>query len=66
MTKAQTENQGSKIGFEQIFQAGFGLPNRNIVTERVKKLQDAMTEQQEKADRLLEENNKYLSSERVH
>lgn len=66
MTKAQTENQGSEIGFEQIFQAGFGLPNRNIVTEHVKKLQDAMTEQQAKADRLLEENNKYLSSERVH
>lgn len=66
MTKAQTENQGSEIGFEQVFQAGLGLLNRNIVTEHVKKLQDAMTEQQEKADRLLEENNKYLSSERVH
>ncbi len=48
MTKAQTENQGSEIGFELIFQAGFGLPITNIVTEYIKKLQDAITEQHEK------------------
>ena len=66
MTKAQTENQDSEGGFEPIFQVGFGLPIRNIVTEHVKKLRDDITEQQEKADRLLEENNTYLSSKQVH
>lgn len=66
MTKAQTENPGSVIGFEPIFQGSFGLPIRNIVTEHVKKLQDAITEQQEKAGQLLKENNTSFLNARLN
>jgi hypothetical protein len=62
MTKAQTENQDCERGSEPIFRAGLGLPISNIVTERVKKLQDAIEQQQGKRERLLKENNTYLSS----
>ena len=65
MTKAQTKIQDGETGFESIFQGSFGLPIRNIVTEHVKKLQDGITEQQEKAGRLLKENNTFLSSMHV-
>ena len=65
MTKAQTEIQDGESGFEPIFQGSLGLPIRNTVTEYVKKLQDAITEQQEKAGRLLKENNTYFSSKHV-
>jgi len=66
MTKTQTEIQDDESGFEPIFQGSLGLPIRNTVTEDVKKLQDAITEQQEKVGRLLKENNTYLSSKHVH
>lgn len=65
MTKAQTEIQDGESGFEPIFQGGLGLPIRNIVTENVKKLQEAIGVQQEKTERLLKENNTYLSSKQV-
>lgn len=65
MTKAQTEIQDGESGFEPIFQGSLGLPIRNTVTEYVKKLQDAITEQQEKASRLLKENNTYLFSKHI-
>ncbi len=66
MTKAPTNIQDGESGFESIFQGSFGLPLRNIVNEHVKKLQDAIIEQQEKAGRLLKENNTILSSIHVH
>jgi hypothetical protein len=66
MTKSQIKIQDGESGFESIFQGSFGLPIMNIVTEHVKKLQDAITEQQEKAGRLLKENNTLLSSKHVH
>jgi hypothetical protein len=65
MTKAPNIQDGES-GFESIFQGSFGLPIRNIVNEHVKKLQDAIIEQQEKAGRLLKENNTILSSIHVH
>lgn len=66
MTKAPINIQDGESGFESIFQGSFGLPIRNIVNEHVKKLQDAIIEQQEKAGRLLKENNTILSSIHVH
>lgn len=66
MTKSQTKNRDGESGFESMFQGSFGLPIRNIVTEHVKKLQDAITEQQEKSGRLLKENNTLLSSKHAY
>lgn len=66
MTKSQTKNQDGESGFESMFQGSFGLPIRNIVTEHVKKLQDAITEQLEKSGRLLKENNTLLSSKHAY
>jgi hypothetical protein len=66
MTKSQTKNQDGESGFESMFQGSFGMPISNIVTKHVKKLQDAITEQQEKSGRLLKENNTLLSSKHAH
>jgi hypothetical protein len=66
MTKSQTKNQDGESGFESMFQGSLGMPISNIVTKHVKKLQDAITEQQEKSGRLLKENNTLLSSKHAH
>ena len=66
MPKPQTRNRNCAEGFEGLFQAGLGLPIGNFVTERVRKLQEAIGEQQKITERLLKENNTYLSSKQPH
>ena len=60
MTKAQINCENNQKDIEPMFQTGLGLPIVDLVTEGVKKLQEAIVEQQEKTERLLKENKTHL------